>query len=148
MGFATHLGAWLLGTVKEGPAVNTGGTASLQYVTLTAPAQTVTLNLPAGAMIEDIVVDVSTLFDGTTPALSVGITGTLGLYASGVALTAAGRLRPTFTGAQLTAMRNIGTSDVQVVVSNSAANSTVGTAFVKITYVVRDAFGNLRPPSA
>lgn len=147
MGFATHLGGWLLGTIKEGANVNTGGTLSVQYVTLTAPAQTATLNLPAGTMIEDIVADVTTAFDGTTPLISVGVTGTLGLFASGVA-TAAGRARPTFTAAQLTAMRNIGTADVPVVVSNSAANSTAGSVTVKITYVVRDAAGNLRPTSA
>ena len=149
MGFATHLGPWLLGTVKENAGVNTGGTVSLQYNTLTAPALTVNgLTLPAGAVIEDIVVDVTTLFDGTTPTLSVGTVATPTLYASGVALTAAARLRPTFTAAQLAAMRNIGTTDVAVLVTNTAANSTVGSAFIKITYVVRDSAGNLRPTAA
>lgn len=149
MGFATHLGPWLLGTNKEGSGVNTGGTVSLQYNTLTAPALTVNgLTLPAGALIEDITIDVTTLFDGTTPTLSVGTVATPTLYASGVVLTAAARLRPAFTAAQLAAMRNIGTTDVAVLVTNTAANSTVGSAFIKITYVVRDSAGNLRPTAA
>lgn len=149
MGFATHLGPWLLGTNKEGAGVNTGGTESLQYNTLTAPALTVNgVTLPAGAVITDIVVDVTTLFDGTTPTLSVGTVATPTLYASGVVLTAAVRLRPTFTAAQLAAMRNIGTTDVAVLVTNTAANSTVGSAFIKIHYTVRDSAGNLRPLTA
>lgn len=149
MGYSTHLGPQLLGTVKEGSGVNTGGVEVIQYNTLTAPALTVNgLTLPAGAIITDIVVDVTTLFDGTTPTLSVGTVATPTLYASGVVLTAAVRLRPTFTAAQLAAMRNIGTTDVAVLITNTAANSTVGSAFVKIHYVLRDSAGNLRPSAA
>jgi hypothetical protein len=149
MGFATHLGGWLLGTVKEGDKVNTGGTVSLQYARITAPALTATgITLPAGAIIEDITIDVTTLFDGTTPTLSVGVTGTPALYASGSVLTAAARVRPAFTAAQMTALSNVGTTDVPVLLTNTAANSTVGSALVKITYVVRDSAGNLRPTSA
>lgn len=149
MGFATHLGGWLLGTVKEGAEANTGGTVVVQYARLTAPALTATgIRLPAGSIIEDITIDVTTLFDGTSPTLSVGTAASPTLYASASVLTAAARVRPAFTGAQLTAISNVGTADVAVLLTNTAANSTVGSALVKITYVVRDSAGNLRPTSA
>ena len=87
MGFATHLGPWLLGTVKE----TTGTSSTLGQVRntgLTLVAQTVKLNmvgatsaaaisvctLPAGAHITSVVVDTLTTLSGTVTAavLTIG----------------------------------------------------------------------------
>lgn len=68
-----------------------------------------TLNIPVGAKIIDILVDVLTAFNSATSAtVSVGKTAGGTEYASGVdAKAATGRIRPTFTAAQLAAMSNV-----------------------------------------
>lgn len=79
-----------------------------------------TIYVPQGAEIVDILVDTLTAFNsGTSATLSVGKTAGGTEYASGVDLkTAAGRQSPTFTAAQLAAMKNISVLGVPV----SAAN--------------------------
>lgn len=82
MGFATHLGAWLLGTVKDttgtvaqlGQVRNTGVTTVSQtkkvdYTGLTTAGRTDNLfTIPAGAQIVDIKIDTLTAFTGSTAA--------------------------------------------------------------------------------
>lgn len=149
MGFSTHLGPFLLGTIKEGAGANTGLVDVVQTATMTAPAAAVsTIILPAGAIILDIVADVTVLFNGTTPTLNVGTAATPTLYASGLALTAVGRLRPTSTAPQLVAMANVGTTDVTVRIGNAAGDSSAGTVIVKIHYAVRADNGAARPTAA
>lgn len=146
MGMSSHLGPLRLGTIKEGSDSDMGLVSSYQYTTLPAPAQSISnIWLPAGAMIIDIIVDVSPLFDGTTPTLNVGTAASPTLYASGVALTAAARVRPTFTAAQLIAIQNVGATNVRVQVQNTAANSTVGVVRVTIEYVMRQSTGSVAP---
>lgn len=88
MGMASHLGPWLLGTVKNtigstpGLIRNMGATVCLQNLTYTAPtgistaapytgtATTVAV-LPAGAIIHAIIVDVTTAFVGATGATTL-----------------------------------------------------------------------------
>ena len=108
MGFATHLGPWLLGTVKE----TTGTTAGLIRNTgLTLVAQTVKLNmvgatsaaaisvctLPAGAHITSVVVDTLTTLSGTVTAavLTVGTATTADLFFPSTTILTAGRQAPT-----------------------------------------------------
>jgi hypothetical protein len=67
-----------------------------------------TLYIPVGAKLIDILVDTLTAFNSaTTAVLSVGITAGGTEYASGVDVKTAGRVRPTFTAAQLAAMSNV-----------------------------------------
>lgn len=88
MGFATHLGPWLLGTVKDttgttvGTIRNTGTTAVTQTkpITFANTTETTAFVLPAGAIVREILLytDVAA-FNGTTPTVTIRIGGlTLG----------------------------------------------------------------------
>ena len=70
----------------------------------------VQINIPPGSQILDIVVDVETVFNSATSAtFSAGITSGGTDYVSGVNVKAStGRIRPTFTAAQLAAMNGVG----------------------------------------
>ena len=74
MGFATHLGPWLLGTVKNttgttaGTIRNMGATVVSQTAPTTVSDTTATtlFVLPAGAQITNFFVDITTAYAGTT----------------------------------------------------------------------------------
>ena len=74
MGFATHLGPWLLGTVKNttgttaGTIRNMGATVVTQTGLTTVNDTTATTEfvLPAGAQILEFFVDITTAYAGTT----------------------------------------------------------------------------------
>lgn len=142
MGFATHLGPWLLGTVKEttgttpGTVRNTGATTVTQSVTL-VPSVAVTLMLPAGALIQAVDAYISTGAVGT-PNVTVGgvIIGTLS--------TAAGLNGLVVTAGNVGTMLNIGATDA--VLSYTATAASAGTLVV--TYVVRNSDGSSVPASA
>lgn len=142
MGFATHLGPWLLGTVKEttgttsGTVRNTGATIVTQSVPL-VPSVAVTLMLPAGALIQAVDAYISTGAVGT-PNVTVGgvIIGTLS--------TAAGLNGLVVTAGNVGTMLNIGTVDA--VLSYTATAASAGTLVV--TYVVRSSDGSSVPASA
>jgi len=101
MGFATHLGPWLLGTVKHttGTAVgslrNTGTAACCQtkkrdHTGVTTGGEAVTIAvLPAGSQVHDIFVDVLTGFAGSglsAVELVIGDGTTADLYFPATAL--------------------------------------------------------------
>lgn len=149
MGFATHLGPWLLGTVKNttgttaGTIRNTGVTTVSQSVdvvfgTLTGTA----FVLPAGAQVTDIKVITTVVFSAaTTCALSIG----------GTAFTAAGTIT-TVGGTSLTAntttpaaWRNVGATDAIVTYTLVGAGLTTGAATIIITYAVRESDGSSAP---
>lgn len=96
-----------------------------------------TFYLPANAQIVDIIVDVLTAFNSATSAvLTVGTAAAGTQYASGVDVkTAAGRIRPTFTAAQLAALDNIGgTTSVVATITPTGATSA-GQVRVTLVYV-------------
>lgn len=142
MGFATHLGPWLLGTVKEttgttaGTVRNTGATMVTQSVAL-VPSVAVTLMLPAGAMIHAVQSLMTTGAVGT-PNVTVGgvIIGTLS--------TAAGFNTLTVTAANVGTIANVGTTDA--LLSYTATAASAGT--LSIAYTVRNADGSSVPASA
>lgn len=175
MGFATHLGPWLLGTVKD----TTGTTAGLIRNTgLTLVAQTVKLNmvgatsaaaisvctLPAGAHITSVVVDTLTTLSGTVTAavLTVGTATTADLFFPSTTILTAGRQAPTLTATQLTAYAGaastaspngigIGPTDVAVIATptfTTGSPSTAGIIQITITYMVANSDGSLYPVSA
>ena len=84
-----------------------------------------TFNVPQNAEILDIIFDIETAFNSATSAVgSVGKTAGGTEYASGVDVkTAAGRIRPTFTAAQLAAQKNESVLGVPVTASNQ--NKTI-----------------------
>lgn len=149
MGFATHLGPWLLGTVKNttgttaGTIRNMGATvvaqsANVAFGTLTGTA----FVLPAGAQVTDIKVVTTTVFSAaTTCKLSIGgtdftTTGTITSVGS-VALGA----NATTPGGWL----NVGSTDAIVTYTLAGAGLTTGAATIVISYVVRNSDGSANP---
>jgi hypothetical protein len=174
MGFATHLGPWLLGTVRNttgttvGSIENLGATIVSQtfkknYAGQAASATTDTIGvLPAGAQIVDIFVDTLVAFTGSTAAnLTIGDGTTANLYWATSDITAQGRLAITnaasklanWAGAATAASPNgagIGATDVKVVatLTPTVAAVTAGTVQYTVMYVVANSNGAQFPASA
>jgi hypothetical protein len=167
MGFATHLGPWLLGTVKNttgttaGLVRNTGTTVVSQTfkrnytgTTVAAPSVLTIACLPAGAQILDIYVDTLVAFTGSTLAnMIIGKSGTTNAFWATTDITAAGRLTTTnanlanWAGAASTAAPagiGIGPTDVLVLatLSPTAATVTAGTVQYTIVYAVKNSDGS------
>jgi len=174
MGFATHLGPWLLGTVRNttgttvGTIENCGATVVSQtfkknYTGQAASATTdVICVLPAGAQILDINIDTLVAFTGSTAAnVSIGDGTTAALYWASTDVTSAGRAAISnasaklgaWCGAASTASPNgigIGPTDVKVVatMTPTVAAVTAGTVQYTVVYTVANSDGNQFPASA
>lgn len=154
MGFATHLGPWLLGTVKDttgttsGTIRNVGATTALQSATYTTPAgistaavytgmATTIAVLPAGSIIHAIIADVTTAFVGASGATTLTFqTGnaTTGLTTNFASASQLGQLSGTSTLA-------VGRSTVSPNTTNIAIYNNVGTSDI-IVQVVFATAGN------
>ncbi len=98
--------------------------------------QNVTLQLPRGSQIVQIIPDVLTAFNSATSAtLTVGTASAGTQYVSGVNAKTAGRAAPTLTAAQLAAMDDIGTDRSVVTTVTSVGQPTAGQVRVTIQYV-------------
>jgi len=121
--------------VSGGP--NIGLAVLSQTVLITFDATLVqdgTVYLPYNSQIVDIVVDVLTAYNSaTTATLTVGTASAGTTYASGVNAKTAGRVRPTFTAAQLAAMDDIDNSGTVVATVTSVGQPTAGQ--VRVTYL-------------
>lgn len=148
MGTATHLGPWLLGTVKNttgttaGTVKNTGATVVAQTFNLTAAqiaGLTGTLGfIPAGAMITGVQFLTTTLFASAT-TLKLTIAGTDVNSAS--TITAAGTISVANSAAFTPIAANVGATDAAVTFT-STGSSVTGAVSVLITYVVRNSDGS------
>jgi hypothetical protein len=153
MGFATHLGPWLLGTVKNttgttaGTVRNTGCTVVAQSGVTTVADTTATTEffIPAGAQILNIFVDITTAYAGTTGNTITIRAGSTILGTVGSASTtplAVGRATFTITGANIATFTNIGTADLPLTVTYACAGTASGgQATVTCEYVVRNSDG-------
>lgn len=161
MAFATHLGPWLLGTVKEttgtvaGTIRNTGATVVSQSGPVTVSNTTAVqfVVIPAGSQIINIVADVTTAFAGTTGnTITVQTAAGVSLVTFGSATTtplALGRLTTVFTGANVATMLNVGSTDLVLQVIYACAGvASGGAATISIQYVVKNADGTAFPASA
>jgi hypothetical protein len=152
MAFSTFTGPVRSGTVKNttgttlGTIDNTGVVSLVQSASL-ALATSVVAVLPAGSQILDILIDVTTTFT-TSSTLAVGDGTTVDAYVTAITTATAGRQAITFSGAQLTAMSNIGTSDVAVTVTMAGTTATVGAGLITIRYAQRTSAGSEVPASA
>ena len=160
MGFATHLGPWLLGTVKNttgttaGTIQNTGTTQVTQTATMTVSdttAKTIAV-LPAGAQITNIFCDITTAFSGTTGnTITVQTAGGTALATVGGATTtplAIGRATTTLSGTNMATILNVGTTDLIVqVIYACAGTASGGAAQITVQYVVKDSSGNSSQPA-
>jgi hypothetical protein len=153
MGFATHLGPYRLGTIKEGAARNCGVNVVSQsntvaYTDTTAKSLFI---LPAGSQVLSIYIDVITAFNSSgTEVLDVGKTGDGAFFVNDQTLTATGHFVATLVPANLATIVNVGTTDIQVTATfvQSVADATTGLARVTCLYAVKDSDGNENPPAA
>lgn len=157
MGFASHLGPWRLGTVKDTTGT-TAGTISNMGCAIVAQSTPITLAttsatnvavLPAGAQIINIFIDVTTAFNaGTGNTITVATSGGTTLATAGGASTtplAAGRA--TITAAALGTWVNVGSTDLIItgVFAPTGTAATTGAATITIQYVVRNSDGAQAP---
>lgn len=155
MGIATHLGPWLLGTVKNtsgttaGTVANIGSTIVSQTKTIAFgdSASATLCALPAGALITAVQLITTTAFSGgTTPTVTCSIGATA--ITNGVSLGAVGVTAATLGAVNAAAaglVANVGTSDV-LVTYTIAGTPTAGAGTLVIAYTVRNADGSLTNP--
>jgi hypothetical protein len=168
MGFATHLGPWLLGTQKDtvGTALGQIRNVGAGIVSQTrkvvyngaafGSARTDQLfTLPAGAQILQFNIDTLVAFTGSTAAnATLGTAASNALFWASTDLTALGRqantgaaaLLANWAGATTTASPNgagVGPTDVTInaYLTPTVANVTVGTVQYTVLYVVADQTG-------
>jgi len=162
MGFATHLGPWLLGTVKDttgttaGTIRNTGATivaqtnsASFGFAAINASLTGNAVVLPAGAMIT------SAQFY-TTEAYSAAVTVKLTMGGQDIytATTVTGPAAPYAMAAGTSAavvalLANVGSTDAIVTYTATKGGVlTTGAGTLVIEYIVRNSDGTSVPASA
>jgi len=158
MGFATHLGPWLLGTVKDttgttaGNIRNMGATTVIQSFATTVSDTTAkqAFVLPAGAQITNFFVDITTAYSGTTGnTITIQTSGGSSLATVGGATTtplATGRATITITAAQIGTILNVGTTDLIVqVIYACAGTASGGAATITCQYAVKGSDGAANP---
>jgi hypothetical protein len=161
MGIASHLGPWLLGTVKD----TTGTTAgTIRNMGAAVVKQTVTLDfssingsltgtafvIPAGSQITYFKYFVTSTFSAaTTVKMSIGATDvTAATTVTGPAapanLTAA-----TASDTVTSLLNNVGSTDAIVTyTATKGATLTTGSVTLQVTYTVRNSDGTSVPASA
>ena len=137
------MATYFQGAVKSGDGFSetaTGvGTAVFSQTALinfdTDLVQEAVFVLPKDGQIVDVVVDVLTAYNSATSAtLTVGSASAGTQYAGAVDAKTAGRVRPTFSAAQLAAMDDIdGNTSVYATVT-SVGQPTAGSARVTVLY--------------
>jgi hypothetical protein len=149
MGFATHLGPWLLGTNRytTGTTATTLANTGCTVVSQSFPVVFGTLTgspiaVPAGSQIVDVKVVTTTVFSSAATAyLDIGgtaftTTGTI----TNVGSVALGANATTPAG-----WVNVGTSDVLINYTMTGTALTTGAATIIVTYSVRNSDGSQRP---
>jgi hypothetical protein len=171
MGFATHLGPWLLGTVKEttgttaGTIRNTGATIVAQAATvamsgnaLTSSAAAVQLfTIPAGAKILRFDVEVTVAVTGNSVSQIGMVVGSgsgsnnqlLTTFNTGTSVTKVAQ-STVDAAMQVALTNNVGSTDYIVYGTFTATtgNPTAGSIVVTCEYVVRNSDGTSVPASA
>ena len=161
MGFATHLGSWLLGTVKNttgttaGTIQNLGACPSIQTKTVLytdVTAGTLACVLPAGAMIQSASFNTTVAYATTTPTIALFVNGTAintatSITAFGGTGTAAISLgNNNAAGAVLVA--NVGATDALITFTQANVTATSGAGVLTISYVVRGSDGAMFPSAS
>ena len=151
MGFASHLGPWLLGTVKNttgttaGTVRNMGATevAQLKAVAYTDASASTACVLPAGAVIVGLQFITTTTFT----AASTIVVSVNGVAVNTAATITTGGSYPITTlntqavGQQLV----VGTSDVFVTYTLSVGASSAGAGTLVVEYIVLGSDGAANP---
>lgn len=157
MSFASHLGPWLLGTVKNttgtvaGTIRNMGATevAQMDTVVYNDAATTQAVVLPAGSIITGIQIVQTTKFTGTS--------GVITLYNNGTAFAVTGSIgagsnsniafNPS-SDAQGALWANVGSTDAIITYTMASSGSlSAGAGVLVIEYIVRNSDGAANPTS-
>jgi hypothetical protein len=148
MGIATHLGPWLLGTVKNttgttaGLVRNTGATivAQTKTVSFGDTAGTVAFSLPAGALVTAVqLVTPTTAFGAGTITINIGGAA----YATTFTLPTA--LGVTAVTASTTGGAAVSVGSTDALVTYTLASATLGTSTLVMAYMVRNPDGSVAP---
>ena len=152
MAFTTFSGPVRTGTIKNTTGTTVGTMCNTGVVSLVQSANlglttSVPFVLPAGSQILNIFIDVTTTFT-TGSTLAVGDGTTANKYVTAITTPATGRQIIAYTGAQLTSINNIGTSDVAVTVTMAGTTAVAGSGFISILYAQKTSSGAEVPASA
>ena len=153
MAFASHLGPWLLGTVKNttgttaGSVRNMGATIVAQaynigYADINASLTGTLGALPAGALITNIQINTTVVFSSAT-TLKLTIAGTDVNTAS--TITTVAPITVAQSATFLPIGMNVGTTDALVTFTATGSALTTGAATVVISYIVRNSDGAQNP---
>jgi len=158
MGFATHLGPWLLGTVKNttgttaGTIRNMGATAvsqskSILYTDVTAA--TVAFTIPAGSQILDAQFNTTVAYATTTPTYVLQVNGVaINTAANGSVFTNTGivnLLLGNNNAAGAVLCSNVGTTDAIITFTQANVTATSGAGILTVRYIVKDSDGSANP---
>lgn len=157
MAFASHLGPWLLGTVKNttgttaGTIRNMGATIVCQSaaVTSTDAATSSAFTIPAGSLITAVQILQSTTFTGTSGVITIYLNGTAVATCAAITGGTAGVITFTGTAAQMATWANIGSTDGIITYTMASSGSlSAGAGTLVIAYAVRNSDGAANPTSA
>lgn len=153
MGFATHLGPWLLGTVKNttgttaGAIRNMGASIVAQNFTVSQSDGTNAITvgaIPAGSLITSIQLITTSAFTSGSMSLSIGgtvINGSITLpTAAGVSAVSVAA-----TTAAAAEVNNVGTTDALISYTLTSPVGAGAQATVVVAYIVRGSDGAANP---
>ena len=158
MGFATHLGPWLLGTVKNttgttsGTIRNLGATVVSQskailYTDITAA--TVAFTIPAGSQILTAQFNTTVAYATTTPTYALFSNAVaINTAANGSVFTATGIVNILLgnnSAAAAVLCNNVGTTDAIITFTQANVTATSGAGILTLTYVVKGSDGVANP---
>ena len=161
MGIATHLGPWVLGTVRSttgttaGTVRNTGPTTVMQYstssVAFNASAAATGIVIPAGSLITDVFIIQTVAFTGSPGTMSALINGTT--FATSASVSTASTSNIVFAPSSTSATAGVGSSiwlntgATDGIVTVTGATLTAGAGILCIHYAVRQPDGTYVPTS-
>ena len=155
MAFASHLGPWLLGTVKNttgttaGTVRNMGATTVGQTATVTYSdaATTTAFWIPAGSLITNIAFYTASGITGTTPTLTVYVNSTAVTGAQSLTSATAFAASISFLASAASTIANVGSSDVAIKYTVGGTSLSAGSGTLVVEYLVRNPDGTANPAS-
>ena len=158
MGLASHLGPWLLGTVKNttgstaGTIRNMGATVVAQSVAIAytdVTAGTYAFTLPAGAQILDAQFNTTVAYATTTPTYALFVNAVaINTAANGSVFTNTGivnLLLGNNNAAAAVLCANVGTGDAIITFTQANVTATSGAGILTMRYVVKQSDGTANP---
>ena len=152
MGLASHLGPWLLGTVKDttgttsGTIRNMGATVAAQSKAVAFGDSTATqaFVLPAGALITGMQIITTTAFTATAViTLSIGATAIS--TASAIVTAGSNAVAVDATAGAAALIANVGTTDAIVTYTVTGTSIVAGAGILVVQYIVRLSDGSYAP---